>query len=876
VREKSIRDLRFYSHGLGQFAEEMLEIDLVNAEFGRFVSMLQSVFMAELLKCYLIICSHDNNSSQLFKSLRLAIVQTLFLCVQGKSRMLGTALVCFGTQQWRRQGLVVKCVLNKSSGKAGANGGSVDPARVALERLFEQAHLYEARMSDPMYSQESGLEHVVNELEVDLDAALNALREKEEELQVAEQTVKADQWEVQIARSALQQREEELEAASRSHSGKRDELKCVNQQLVLKGEELQSVLKIVKEKEIELYHAQEALGRKQEELNRSRNSLLEKDDVLANTASKLKLKDLELQQANELLSKQLIDLEFLRASLLAKENELQRSDKEKCWRQEKLEKTEAELEKRMEACLAAEEDLKTLEHDVMSCRERGKVTATELSQVKILLSGVQMDLDNSQMAVAEFWQAVDEQQKLIEHQHQDLTSHKSMLTSYETSLKAAAIELEKEKQQTTLATAMHENLKDQLKKESQEIEALQSAFSKEKALLQDSMQEVHSLKRELQQRDSSLSDTLLKLQLKETELVGAKLELQQVKSELSCVKLTLTQKDMDLQAAQRAVQELQMEVTQVRSLLQTKEDQLARVTLLLHEKEEEVTSLRLDLDNNHTQLSQATSIVNQLRELSQALVNSTGNQGIFENDSMLMQRNCELFVTNCALLETELRLERLQEQWLGDGAWRQELEAELEAVKETLQEKGSQLLEAQHLLATKDQELKQLVDCLDAHETELVKMREKVKEKPEILTRLHMATHLREHFGDSALEQMQLQVAKMEVDGSSSMGALHSLEGLNRGLLEECSSADLSLTSSSSASFTLSASSEFHKPLVVHADIEEDEDVEDLQSRLRERDAALEVTRDAMENLTKLIKRLISGVGLDGLGFSAIATTAKV
>ncbi len=80
MRKKSIWDLRFYSHGLGQFAEEMLESDSVNAEFARFVSMLQSVFMAELPKCYLIMCSHDNNSSQLFKSLRLAIVQTLF-CV---------------------------------------------------------------------------------------------------------------------------------------------------------------------------------------------------------------------------------------------------------------------------------------------------------------------------------------------------------------------------------------------------------------------------------------------------------------------------------------------------------------------------------------------------------------------------------------------------------------------------------------------------------------------------------------------------------------------------------------------------------------------------------------------------------------------------
>ncbi len=68
-------------------------------------------------------------------------------------------------------------------------------------------------------------------------------------------------------------------------------------------------------------------------------------------------------------------------------------------------------------------------------------------------------------------------------------------------------------------------------------------------------------------------------------------------------------------------------------------------------------------------------------------------------------------------------------------------------MKETLQEKGSQLLEAQHLLVNKDQKLKQLVDCLDTHETELVKMREKVKEKPEIPTRLYMATHLQEQFG---------------------------------------------------------------------------------------------------------------------------------
>ncbi|CAN5971913.1 unnamed protein product [Sphagnum jensenii] len=354
----------------------------------------------------------------------------------------------------------------------------------------------------------------------------------------------------------------------------------------------------------------------------------------------------------------------------------------------------------------------------------------------------------------------------------------AQMVCYDAKLETVTALSEKEKQQTTLATAMHKNLKDQLKEESQEIEALQSALSKEKALLQDSMQEVEALKRELQQRDLSLSDTVLKLQLKETDLVGSKLELQQVKFEF--------------------------------------------VLCEAHPHPE-----RYGLASSSESCPGAADGSDSSQKF-------TADQG--------------------------------QPTGPSNGAWWQEFEAELEAVKETLQEKGSQLLEAQHLLVNKDQKLKQLVDCLDTHETELVKMREKVKEKPEIPTRLYMATHLQEQFGDSALEQMQLQVAKMEVKGSSSMEALHSLVDLNQGFLEECSSADLSLTSSSSASLTSSVSSEFHKciPPVVHADIEEVEDVEDLQLRLRERDAALEeiLAAHGMESLhvQKFVQQSMGGV----------------
>lgn len=164
--------------------------------------------------------------------------------MQANSKAFGKTNICIGVKapcQWR-PGFEVKSVLDKSSGKAGSNplcsSGSTDPARAALERLFEQAQWHEERLSDPNYAKATGLELAVSELEVNLTAALNALRVKEEKLHEAEQALLADQREVQMARAALLHREKELEAVSSSHSGKQDELRQVHQELILRGDEL--------------------------------------------------------------------------------------------------------------------------------------------------------------------------------------------------------------------------------------------------------------------------------------------------------------------------------------------------------------------------------------------------------------------------------------------------------------------------------------------------------------------------------------------------------------------------------------------------------------------------------------------------------------
>lgn len=608
---------------------------------------------------------------------------------------------------------------------------------------------------------------------------------------------------------------------------------------------------MVSNHEAALRNAQEAISKKQEELSNLQRQLSEKGNALEEVASSLTSKELEVKQAKDLLSKQVADNEFLQAALLEKDSDLGKLREDRDWNQGILQKMEGDLEERTRAWSTAQDDLKSLEQELASSKVRGKARLSEISQIKILLSEVQAELEESQSTVATLRQSVDEQNKLIERQEEDLESKRSMLASSEKILESAKYKLEEKQEQIRQARFSYDLLQDELRQEKKVNVELQASLSDEKRTVQELTQELNVSKRLLQERDSSLSDVELGLQLKETELVVTKLELQSIKSDLALLNLTLSQKDIELQAAQKSVQSLQEEVINVRGLLQTKEDQLAKVSLLLRKKEEEVAVLRVGLNDSQVQLNQATSVVEQITELSRVLVDSTSRQEDLE-ESILMQRNSELVSTKRALLESQMQIKQLQEQFLSEDSLQEEIEVEIEALKETLQKRDLLLLEAQTALANKDQALQAMLRQWDSREHELAVMRQELIDETKVLSRLRVS-QLQGLDADSASQLLEAERAKVEAE--TAVDALRSLTNLSHSFVQECQS----------SVEVIQSSGEFQGV----------ESAEDLKSRLFERDAALEMTRSAMAELTSLTKRLMVEAGCDhNLGFGHASASA--
>ncbi|BBN17468.1 hypothetical protein MPTK1_7g14770 [Marchantia polymorpha subsp. ruderalis] len=743
--------------------------------------------------------------------------------------------------------VMVRAVLDKLAGSGGQSGssGSSDPARLALESLFAQASRYEEKLADPLFeSSEQNLEQAVSELEVDLRTAVEALRDKEEQLLEAEAALKEDQRELHNATSALYSREKELELASYSHLQRKEELRKTKEELAKYANELKQASKVVKQREEEVEQAYVSLAKLESELSRSRALMAEKDESLAKVATDLKSQSSKLRIADDFVVKQDLEIKSLRALVQEKESSLLRLQREKMVKQEKLEQTEAELEKRAKSWMIAQQELKALEQELKTER----IANEELKTIKKLLAEVEDELEMSLASAETYRSAVEEQDLLLEKQDEEFNAQSLLLEEFQTNLEFAKSELLKERDMLKRAQASYETLQKEMDEAKRTVEILSEQLVQEKEALRDSVQLVNSLKADLQLKDDSLTDTTLALQLKEAELISAKLELQHVKSKFSLVQHNLTAKTRELEAAQSMVQELRKEVSQVKSLLQSKEEQLRKLTTLLQEKEEQLSIMRIDLDDSKVQLSEATSVVEQISALSRALVDSAkqGATSTHDDESVLMQTNLELFSANRSLLERELQLQHYQEKAMENAILREEVEAELEAVQECLKEKDNELVETREALFEKEQELKQVLARWESREKELHQLAEELMTEAKTLTSLR--SFLQEK-GDGArvqtmgpTEAMDLEIAKLEVE--STLCALQSLADLSKQLVDKSTEELSSYSSPTSIS------------------LETNDFVESLKGQLVEKDSALELTKSALDSLTRLTERLVLEAGV--------------
>lgn len=180
-------------------------------------------------------------------------------------------------------------------------------------------------------------------------------------------------------------------------------------------------------------------------------------------------------------------------------------------------------------------------------------------------------------------------------------------------------------------------------------------------------------------------------------------------------------------------------------------------------------------------------------------------------------------------------------------------------MKEALQKKDLQLLEAQTALSNKDLELQGLLRQWDGREQELIKLRQDVINESKVLTRLQ-TFQLQGLDGDTASQLVEGERAKLEAE--TAIDALRNLTLLSHELVQGCQPENLSDDASP-------ATAEHSEGFQDHESVE---DLGDLKDRLLERDVALEITKCAMAELTNLTKMLMKEAGVDDLGFHGAAS----
>lgn len=784
----------------------------------------------------------------------------------------GIALGEFGLK--RGHSLQIRSVLGKKKGNVNGtandnntnNNGLKDPARVALERLFIQTQrLEEQMMTGSGSANDSNYGLNLEALESDLQTALAALKAKEEELQAAERAVALDRRKVEQARKDLDCHEKEVFTSQILQRRLEEELKKSRDDFVVQAGELKEAKLMLDEREREIISVRCALAEKEEELGRLRKELAKKDEEIVKIVADLKSRDGLISQADEVIAKQESEIRELHRILKERENELVEADKKRREEEQKLKVSEATLEDRVVAWYMAQQELKKLAQEVSKYRVNSLATEEELKRVRNLLAEVKGELTTSQKSLESSRQRLQAQQAQLELQRMELSKQRNKIQSYATSLRHAQLEIESERENLRLAETYRKELEQHLANERCTLDELQKELHREKSSLNQAVEEVKFLKKELEQKNAAFSDAQTLLQLKESELVAARLEMQCLKSDISSVQHILSDKDKDLVVAQKNLENLQEEISQFKSLMRDKEDQLLKATLMLKDKEEQVKMMQLNLNDNKLKLSEATSVVEHIADLTRILVESAkeGNVLTMDEDSLIMQTNCELFATNRALLETKLQLQHLQEMSVEDLRKQKQSETELKAMKECLREKEKELLETHRALALKDQELKTLLNRWDIREKELAKMREEVIEEANSLNSLHAIVQKRlgdKTLGELALEKLELEAAHLEIEAAAS--ALRNLADLSHKLLTETkTSLDLStdFIVLPNNMVDLVADTGAWKGV---SKVNTREDLASLKEWLIERDVALDKTKMAVKDLSKLTKQLISEAGI--------------
>ena len=130
------------------------------------------------------------------------------------------------------------------------NNGTPEPTTAFLERLSAQTQKLEEHLNgNSHFFQDVDLDFNLENLESGIEAALTALRKKEEDLQEAERMVMLGHAELNQAKEELERREKEIAAASSKQEKLEEELRQANMKLISQARHVEDIKFLLKESE---------------------------------------------------------------------------------------------------------------------------------------------------------------------------------------------------------------------------------------------------------------------------------------------------------------------------------------------------------------------------------------------------------------------------------------------------------------------------------------------------------------------------------------------------------------------------------------------------------------------------------------------------
>ncbi|KAL0311764.1 UNVERIFIED_CONTAM: hypothetical protein Sradi_5575700 [Sesamum radiatum] len=392
---------------------------------------------------------------------------------------------------------------------------------------------------------------------------------------------------------------------------------------------------------------------------------------------------------------------------------------------EKLKVAEAKLEKQTMDWLVAQEQLKKLAEETSNHVGKANETLEEFGRVKKLLSDVRSELVSSQKALASSRQKMEGQDQLLERQLTELEEQRRSVMSYMKSLRDAEVEVESERVKLRVAEARTRSLK--------------GIYPWRKSLL-----------KEIDDKSAAFEQTQTLLKAKESELVEARLEIQQLRSGHASLQLVLEEKNLELSDAKKMLEEVNQEIAELKGILFSREDELHQAIF-----------------------AEAETVVEKIVDLTKEVVLSFNEEG------------CSAL---SPLDHNNVRLPPPLLYGPADGfKWqKKQLEAELEFTRQSLRAKEMEILAAEKALTIKDEELKMVLQKLDAREKEITELKREMMQDKDDLRQLNALAQERigeKSVGDLAIEKLQLEAAQLEVEAATN--ALQKITEMSRELLNK-------------------------------------------------------------------------------------------